>query len=109
MAHIPIIVNDLVDGVSEAEQLSAVHGRGATDFRINWRPLYLESRRVRFSLLDTKGLDMSADQVEAALKVDVDEWRSELPKIAEHFTHLGERVPAGVIAQVRGLEARLSA
>jgi hypothetical protein len=57
LAHIPIIVNDLVDGISEAEHFSAVHGRGATDIRSSRRPLYLERSRVRFSFLETKGLD----------------------------------------------------
>jgi phosphoenolpyruvate carboxykinase (GTP) len=57
--------------------------------------------------LDTNGLDMTNDQVNAALKVDAEEWRNELPKIAQHFSHLGERVPADMIAQVKNLEERL--
>jgi hypothetical protein len=34
-----------------------VHGRGATDLRRRWRPIYLERSRMRFSFLETKGLD----------------------------------------------------
>jgi hypothetical protein len=34
-----------------------MHGCGATDLRSSWRPLYIERSRVRFSLLETKGLN----------------------------------------------------
>ena len=59
--------------------------------------------------LDTEGLDLTADQVTAALTVNAEEWRSELPKIAQHFAHLGNRVPADMGAQLKRLEDRLSA
>jgi hypothetical protein len=34
-----------------------MHGRSATDLCSSGRPLYLERSRVRFALLETKGLD----------------------------------------------------
>ena len=58
--------------------------------------------------LDTTGLDMKPEQIEAVLTVNADEWRTELPKIAQHFDHLGTRVPSNMTAQLKGLEQRLS-
>ncbi len=59
--------------------------------------------------LDTDGLGLSAEQVAAALAVNPDEWKGELPKIAQHFAHLGDHVPADMTAQLQRLEDRLSA
>jgi hypothetical protein len=50
-------VNDLVDGVSEAQQFSAVHGRGAADLRSSRGRPWLDRSTERFSFLETKGLD----------------------------------------------------
>ena len=59
--------------------------------------------------LDVKGLDMTDAQVSSALAVDADEWKRELPKIAQHFANLGDRVPAEMRTQLTELERRLSA
>ena len=59
--------------------------------------------------LDVHGLDMTEAQVSAALSVDPDEWRGELPKITQHFANLGHRVPAAMAGQLAKLEERLSA
>ena len=59
--------------------------------------------------LDTNGLDLTPEQVDSALAVNPEEWKSELPKIAQHFANLGDRVPSDMTAQLRHLEDRLSA
>ncbi|MET0420846.1 MAG: phosphoenolpyruvate carboxykinase (GTP) [Acidimicrobiia bacterium] len=57
--------------------------------------------------LNTEGLDISADQLAAALDVDVDEWRAELPGIRAYFDEFGERMPDGLRDELAALEQRL--
>ncbi|MFE7631987.1 phosphoenolpyruvate carboxykinase (GTP) [Kocuria sp. NPDC057446] len=57
--------------------------------------------------LDLTDLDVSAGELEAALKVDVEEWRAELPSIDEWFHRLGH-VPEPILEQRAGLEDRLN-
>ena len=57
--------------------------------------------------LDLTGLDVSDDELEAALKVDVEEWKAELPSIDEWFHRLGH-VPEPILEQRAGLEDRLN-
>ena len=57
--------------------------------------------------LDLTGLDVSDEELEAALKVDVEEWRAELPSIDEWFHRLGH-VPEPILEQRAGLEDRLN-
>ena len=57
--------------------------------------------------LDVDGLDVSADAVEAAVRVDADEWRAELPLIREHFESLGEKLPTPLWDELSALESRL--
>jgi phosphoenolpyruvate carboxykinase (GTP) len=59
--------------------------------------------------LDLAGLDVSRDDLAAALAVDVDEWRRELPAIRASFDELGERLPAALREQLAALEERLDA
>jgi len=59
--------------------------------------------------LDLDGLPLSPEQLENVLRVDADEWRSEIPKIAQHFDHLGSRLPQAVREQLHQLEQRLNA
>jgi phosphoenolpyruvate carboxykinase (GTP) len=59
--------------------------------------------------LDTEGLDMSRDDLEAALKVDPEEWKAELPQIQEWFEKFGENLPAVLWTELDGLKARLGA
>jgi phosphoenolpyruvate carboxykinase (GTP) len=54
------------------------------------------------------GLDVPAGAVEAALTVDLDEWRAELPGIRAYFDELGERLPAELRDELTALEQRLS-
>ena len=59
--------------------------------------------------LDTAGMAISQEQINAALSVDPQEWRTEIPKIAQHFSNLGTRMPEVIKDQLKGLEERLSA
>ena len=59
--------------------------------------------------LDISGLDMSPEQVEAALAVKPEEWREEVPQITEWFEKFGESLPAVLWTELDGLKARLGA
>ncbi len=58
--------------------------------------------------LDVDGLDLTPEQLEAVLHVDVDEWRAELPQIQEWFEKFGEQLPAVLWTELDGLRARLT-
>jgi phosphoenolpyruvate carboxykinase (GTP) len=57
--------------------------------------------------LDVEGLSMSAEALEAALAVDVEEWKAEIPQITEWFEKFGEDLPAVLWTELDGLKARL--
>jgi phosphoenolpyruvate carboxykinase (GTP) len=57
--------------------------------------------------LDTEGLDVTEEQLAAALDVDVEEWRAELPQIQEWFEKFGDDLPAVLWTELDGLRARL--
>ncbi len=58
--------------------------------------------------LDVDGLDVTTEQLEAALAVDPDEWRAEIPQIQEWFEKIGtDTVPAMLMTELDGLRARL--
>jgi phosphoenolpyruvate carboxykinase (GTP) len=57
--------------------------------------------------LDTDGLDMSPEDLEEALRVDVEEWKAEIPQITEWFEKFGEDLPAVLWTELDGLKARL--
>ncbi len=58
--------------------------------------------------LDVDGLDMTADELATALRVDDDEWRAELPQIQEWFEKIGtDKVPTTLWTELDGLRARL--
>ncbi len=61
----------------------------------------------RPSDLDLDGLDVPAADVAAALTVDPDEWRRELPTLQASFDGLGERLPAELREELANLERRL--
>ena len=48
------------------------------------------------------------EQVRAALAVDPQEWRRELPLVEEWFARLGDRVPAGLREELEQLRTRLA-
>ncbi|MGH9297293.1 MAG: phosphoenolpyruvate carboxykinase (GTP), partial [Acidimicrobiales bacterium] len=56
--------------------------------------------------IPTEGLDVSDADMEELLRVDVDEWKAEVPLIAEHFARFGDRLPAALRSQLDALERR---
>ncbi len=59
--------------------------------------------------IDVNGLSLSADQLDAALRVDPTEWLAELPKVEEHFAKLGDHLPSAMQEQLEALRQRLTA
>jgi phosphoenolpyruvate carboxykinase (GTP) len=57
--------------------------------------------------LDTSGLDMTAEDLEAVLRVDQEEWRAELGDVATWFTSFGDKLPGVLWAELDALRARL--
>jgi phosphoenolpyruvate carboxykinase (GTP) len=57
--------------------------------------------------LDLEGLDISREDIEAVLRVDVDEWRAEVPAITEWFAKFGDKLPGVLWAELDALKARL--
>ena len=57
--------------------------------------------------LDTDGLDMTPEQLEQALRVDVEEWKAEIPQITEWFEKFGDDLPATLWTELDALKARL--
>ncbi|MFF5226140.1 phosphoenolpyruvate carboxykinase (GTP) [Dactylosporangium sp. NPDC000521] len=59
--------------------------------------------------LDVSGLDLPAEDLSAALKVDADEWREEIPQVVEWFERFGDKLPGVLWAELDALKARLDA
>jgi phosphoenolpyruvate carboxykinase (GTP) len=57
--------------------------------------------------LDVEGLNLTREQLEACLRVDPEEWRAEVPDIAEWFDKFGDKLPSLLWAELDGLKARL--
>jgi phosphoenolpyruvate carboxykinase (GTP) len=57
--------------------------------------------------LDVEGLDLTREQLEACLRVDPEEWKAEVPDIAEWFDKFGDKLPSLLWAELDGLKARL--
>ena len=57
--------------------------------------------------LDLEGLDTDEDDLAAALKVDPEEWKGEIPQITEWFEKFGDKLPAVLWTELDGLKARL--
>ncbi|WP_420123635.1 phosphoenolpyruvate carboxykinase (GTP) [Nakamurella sp.] len=57
--------------------------------------------------LDVDGLDLTAEQVAAALEVDRDEWAAEIPLIEEWFAKIGDSVPSSLRDELDALKLRL--
>jgi phosphoenolpyruvate carboxykinase (GTP) len=57
--------------------------------------------------LNTEGLDLSGEALEALLTVDEDKVRDELPQVKEHLARFGDDLPDRVREQFQALEERL--
>ena len=61
--------------------------------------------------LDIDGLDVTEEHLQKALKVDVEEWKAEIPQITEWFEKFGEQLPGRAVDRARraqGAPRRLS-
>ncbi|HEY8080796.1 MAG TPA: phosphoenolpyruvate carboxykinase (GTP), partial [Acidimicrobiales bacterium] len=58
--------------------------------------------------LDTEGLDLADDVVDALLRVDAESWRNEVPSIEEHFAIFGDRLPGALLDELGDLRRRLA-
>jgi phosphoenolpyruvate carboxykinase (GTP) len=57
--------------------------------------------------LDTDGLDMTTEQIQAALNVSAEEWATEIPQIQEWFDKFGDTLPTTLLTELDDLKARL--
>jgi phosphoenolpyruvate carboxykinase (GTP) len=57
--------------------------------------------------LDLSDLDAARADIEAALEVDVEEWRAEVPMIEEWFDSIGEKLPTLLREELEVLKQRL--
>jgi len=57
--------------------------------------------------IPTDGLDVSRADLDELLRVDVGEWRDEVPLIEAFYDRFGEHVPAGLRDELAALEKRL--
>lgn len=58
--------------------------------------------------LDLSGLDLSEETMEAILKVDADEWKTELDSIEAHYEAFGDHVPAALTEELAELRKRVA-
>src|SRR5579871_7029775 len=72
---------------------------GAMESAIGWLPRAVD--------LDTRGLDIRPEALEALLAVDGNLWRKEIADIREYLTKYGERLPAAMLAELKNTEQRL--
>jgi len=57
--------------------------------------------------LDLEGLDAPLEDVEAALTVDIEEWKAEIPLIEEWFARIGDTLPTAMRDELEALKLRL--
>ena len=57
--------------------------------------------------IDTTGLDVTGEQMEELLRVDVEGWRAEVPLIREYYAQFGDRLPQALADQADTLGKRL--
>ena len=57
--------------------------------------------------MDTRGLEIAAEDLRELLRVDVAKWKEEIPSIRDHFAQFGDRLPQGLRDELAGLERRL--
>jgi phosphoenolpyruvate carboxykinase (GTP) len=81
--------------------IERIEGKAAaTETPIGWVPTVND--------LDLSNLDAPVEDVEAALEVNVDEWRAELPLIEDWFDKIGEKLPTLLKDEFAALKQRLA-
>ncbi len=58
--------------------------------------------------IDTTGLDMSAEDLDALLSVDKEAWKEDVENIKEYFAQFGDRLPADIKHQLEVLDGNLN-
>ena len=58
--------------------------------------------------IDTTGLDVDDNDLQAILSVDTDGWKSALPQIRDHYAQFGEKLPKRLAEELDKLEAALA-
>ncbi len=58
--------------------------------------------------LDLDGLDTPSEDVQAALAVDPDEWRAEIPLIEQWLATIGDKLPSSLRDELEDLQHRLA-
>jgi len=130
LAHWLAIGNHAPDGTAHLPQIFQVNWfRRGGDGRLLW-PGYGENSRVLKwvierlegtadavdtpiglvpypAAIDTAGLDVSDDDLAAALRVDVDEWTAEIPQITQWFATFGDKLPTELWTELDALTHRL--
>ncbi|CAM3944382.1 phosphoenolpyruvate carboxykinase (GTP) [Smaragdicoccus niigatensis] len=59
------------------------------------------------SQIDLDGLDVDPADVDAALAVNVEDWKGEIPLIEEWFEFIGDKLPSGIRDEFEALKQRL--
>ncbi|MGX7681963.1 phosphoenolpyruvate carboxykinase (GTP) [Jatrophihabitans sp. DSM 45814] len=57
--------------------------------------------------LDINGLDVSDEDMDVAVAVDLDKWRNEIPGIEEWFAKIGDKLPSSLSDELESLKQRL--
>lgn len=57
--------------------------------------------------IDTSGLDTPREDVQTALHVDAEEWKTEIPLIEEWFETIGDALPSSMRDELEALKQRL--
>jgi phosphoenolpyruvate carboxykinase (GTP) len=57
--------------------------------------------------IDTSGLDISENEIEAALAVNIEDWRKEIPLIEEWFAKIDTALPSSMRDELEALKLRL--
>ncbi|HVK23903.1 MAG TPA: phosphoenolpyruvate carboxykinase domain-containing protein, partial [Actinokineospora sp.] len=57
--------------------------------------------------LDLDGVTDSREDIEAALQVDIEEWKAELPLIEEWFDKIGDKLPTPLRDEFEALKQHL--
>ena len=57
--------------------------------------------------IDVDGIETPLSDVEAAVAVDVEEWKAEIPLIEEWFAKIGDKLPTSMRDELEALKLRL--